>query len=79
MLEDVDDPTVDPVIQEGVLLDIDALDVNCLDVVFGDAQGGGKVLRQIVVDRPVGDDAALEVQGDVSGIGEEDGQEQEER
>jgi len=31
------------------------------------------------VDRAVGDDAALEVQGNVTGIGEEDSQEQEEQ
>jgi len=30
------------------------------------------------VDRPIGDDAALEIQGDVTGIGKEDGEEQEE-
>jgi len=44
VLEDVDDPAVDPVIQEGILLDIDALDVNRFDLVFWDAQGGGEML-----------------------------------
>jgi len=77
VLEDVDDPAVDPVIQEGVLFDVDTFDVNRFNVVFGDAQGGGEVLGQIIMDRPVGDDAALEVQGDVTAIGEKDDQEQE--